>query len=90
RFMSSFGLTSAFAVAVSLLVSFTLTPMLAARLIKRKDEGKQTAEPQVTGDGMLGEHQPAHASHHDSKDVGWFRHLDRIYTAMLRFSMAHR
>jgi len=90
RFMSSFGLTSAFAVAVSLLVSFTLTPMLAARLIKRKDEGKQTAELQVTGDGMLGEHQPAHASHHDSKDVGWFRHLDRIYTAMLRFSMAHR
>jgi HAE1 family hydrophobic/amphiphilic exporter-1 len=90
RFMSSFGLTSAFAVAVSLLVSFTLTPMLAARLIKRNDEGKQTAEPQVTGDGMLGEHQPAHASHHDSKDVGWFRHLDRIYTAMLRFSMAHR
>ena len=32
RFMSSFGLTSSFAIAVSLLVSFTLTPMLAARL----------------------------------------------------------
>src|SRR5918997_3992263 len=28
RFMSSFGLTSSFAIAVSLLVSFTLTPML--------------------------------------------------------------
>src|SRR5436305_5838084 len=38
RFMSSFGLTSAFAIAVSLLVSFTLTPMLAARLIKRKGD----------------------------------------------------
>ncbi|MDX6695067.1 MAG: hydrophobic/amphiphilic exporter-1 (mainly bacteria), family [Blastocatellia bacterium] len=38
RFMSSFGLTSSFAIAVSLLVSFTLTPMLAARLIKRKDD----------------------------------------------------
>src|SRR5919202_1516793 len=36
RFMSSFGLTSSFAIAVSLLVSFTLTPMLAARLIKRE------------------------------------------------------
>ncbi len=36
RFMSSFGLTSAFAITVSLLVSFTLTPMLAARLIKWK------------------------------------------------------
>jgi HAE1 family hydrophobic/amphiphilic exporter-1 len=38
RFMSSFGLTASFAIGVSLLVSFTLTPMLAARLIKRKDD----------------------------------------------------
>jgi len=35
RFMSSFGFTSAFAIAVSLLVSFTLTPMLCSRFIKR-------------------------------------------------------
>ena len=34
RFMSSFGLTAAAAIAVSLIVSFTLTPMLAARWIK--------------------------------------------------------
>ena len=45
RFMSSFGLTASFAIAVSLLVSFTLTPMLAARLIKRK------AEPLPAGTG---------------------------------------
>jgi HAE1 family hydrophobic/amphiphilic exporter-1 len=38
RFMSSFGLTSAAAIAVSLLVSFTLTPMLAARWIKPPKE----------------------------------------------------
>ncbi len=37
RFMSSFGLTSAFAIGVSLLVSFTLTPMLASKLIKPRD-----------------------------------------------------
>jgi hydrophobic/amphiphilic exporter-1 (mainly G- bacteria), HAE1 family len=36
RFMSSFGLTSASAIAVSLIVSFTITPMLAARWIKAK------------------------------------------------------
>ncbi|MEO6050685.1 MAG: efflux RND transporter permease subunit, partial [Pyrinomonadaceae bacterium] len=36
RFMSSFGLTSAAAIGVSLIVSFTLTPMLAARWIKKK------------------------------------------------------
>jgi HAE1 family hydrophobic/amphiphilic exporter-1 len=34
RFMSSFGFTSAFAIAVSLLVSFTLTPMLCSRFLK--------------------------------------------------------
>jgi HAE1 family hydrophobic/amphiphilic exporter-1 len=34
RFMSSFGFTSGFAIAVSLLVSFTLTPMLCSRFIK--------------------------------------------------------
>ncbi|MCU1325930.1 MAG: acriflavin resistance protein [Bryobacterales bacterium] len=33
RFMSSFGFTAAFAIAVSLLVSFTLTPMLTARFV---------------------------------------------------------
>jgi HAE1 family hydrophobic/amphiphilic exporter-1 len=39
RFMSSFGFTAAFAIAVSLLVSFTLTPMLCARFIKPKVGG---------------------------------------------------
>jgi HAE1 family hydrophobic/amphiphilic exporter-1 len=46
RFMSSFGLTSAAAIAVSLIVSFTLTPMLAARWIKphKKNEEEAAAE----------------------------------------------
>ena len=49
RFMSSFGLTSAFAIIVSLIVSFTLTPMLAARIIrwKKPEEGDGRQE---TGD----------------------------------------
>ncbi|HEY2842931.1 MAG TPA: efflux RND transporter permease subunit [Bryobacteraceae bacterium] len=34
RFMSSFGLTASFAIAVSLLVSFTLTPMLCSRFLR--------------------------------------------------------
>ncbi len=43
RFMSSFGLTSACAIAVSLLVSFTLTPMLCSRFVKKpeKDHGSK-------------------------------------------------
>jgi HAE1 family hydrophobic/amphiphilic exporter-1 len=39
RFMKSFGLTMAFAIMVSLLVSFTLTPMLSARWLKVKRDG---------------------------------------------------
>jgi HAE1 family hydrophobic/amphiphilic exporter-1 len=40
RFMKSFGLTMAFAILVSLLVSFTLTPMLSARWLKVEKHGK--------------------------------------------------
>ncbi|MDP9053457.1 MAG: efflux RND transporter permease subunit [Acidobacteriota bacterium] len=43
RFMSSFGFTCAFAIAVSLLVSFTLTPMLSSRFIKPVTAGKTDA-----------------------------------------------
>ncbi|MBI2212995.1 MAG: efflux RND transporter permease subunit [Acidobacteria bacterium] len=37
RFMYGFGVTMAAAVAVSLLVSFTLTPMMASRFLTKKD-----------------------------------------------------
>ncbi|MFO0611020.1 MAG: efflux RND transporter permease subunit [Polyangiaceae bacterium] len=36
RFMNSFGLTMAFAIGVSLIVSFVLTPMMASRMLKKK------------------------------------------------------
>lgn len=85
RFMSSFGLTAAFAVLVSLIVSFTLTPMLAARLIKRKPESSEKIMDELKGDGMI--ETPAS---HDTKHTGWFRYVDAIYASMLRFSMAHR
>src|SRR3954463_12216334 len=39
RFMKSFGLTMAFAIMGSLLVSFTLTPMLSARWLKVEKDG---------------------------------------------------
>ena len=39
RFLKSFGVTMAFAIAVSLLVSFTLTPMLASRWLDEKIHG---------------------------------------------------
>jgi HAE1 family hydrophobic/amphiphilic exporter-1 len=68
RFMSSFGLTSAFAIAVSLLVSFTLTPMLSARLLKKPKAGQV----------------------HDSKESRFYRPIDRTYTWLLEWSLAHR
>jgi hydrophobe/amphiphile efflux-1 (HAE1) family protein len=39
RFLRSFGLTMGAAIAISLLVSFTLTPMLASRLLKLPPAG---------------------------------------------------
>jgi multidrug efflux pump subunit AcrB len=98
RFMSSFGLTAAAAIAVSLLVSFTLTPMLAARWIKVKEEEPLPAEPEAavataadaTPEEFVPEiiHEKAHKS--SSKESRWYRPIDRTYTWMLRWSMAHR
>ena len=58
RFMTSFGFTMSFAILVSLLVSFTLTPMLAARWIKMKPrredaEGHVIAEQTSQGLAVL-------------------------------------
>jgi HAE1 family hydrophobic/amphiphilic exporter-1 len=41
RFLYQFGLTAAVAVLVSLLVSFTLTPMMSARLLRGSGNGHQ-------------------------------------------------
>jgi HAE1 family hydrophobic/amphiphilic exporter-1 len=73
RFMRSFGLTMAFAVMVSLLVSFTLTPTMSARWLKVK--------PRT-------EDEDHHV--HDSKHTRIFGPIDRLYTRMLEWSMAHR
>ncbi len=95
RFMSSFGLTASFAVGVSLLVSFTLTPMLAARLIKRK-KVRQADTEAAAPSGILADesmekgHDKAPPTEHLSKDAGWFRHLDSFYTWLLQFAMGHR
>src|SRR6476659_4837867 len=79
RFMSSFGLTSSFAIAVSLLVSFTLTPILAARLIKRSNDAEE---------GTFEKHtEPAD---HGSKESRFYAPIDRTYTRLLSWSMAHR
>lgn len=50
RFMSSFGYTAAFAIMVSLLVSFTLTPMLSSRFVRASShQDKQKASSKDRG-----------------------------------------
>ncbi len=128
RFMSSFGLTSSFAIAVSLLVSFTLTPMLAARLIKRKDDplpaavGSEPSESEdtialanesrvtaseaeplknieddesawaagATAEGARTVKPDVPRDERSSKESRFYRPIDRSYTAMLKWSLAHR
>lgn len=93
RFMSSFGLTAAAAIAVSLIVSFTLTPMLAARWIKRndRDDVGGEAEPveHPTGEITMAEEVGTPAGH-DSK-AGWvYSRIDAGYTFLLKLSMRFR
>src|ERR1044072_5134829 len=98
RFMSSFGFTSSFAIAVSLLVSFTLTPMLAARMIKRKVKKERSPEASVDPNRSqaaekrelsISEFKDKYAQA-QSKESRFYRPIDRFYTRMLRWSMAHR
>src|SRR5262249_19678840 len=46
RFFSSFGITTAIAILFSMLISFTLTPMLCSRFLKlqRRGEGHRSAK----------------------------------------------
>jgi hydrophobic/amphiphilic exporter-1 (mainly G- bacteria), HAE1 family len=76
RFMTSFGFTMSFAIMVSLLVSFTLTPMLASRWIKMKPQ-------RIDAEGHA-------VSEHTSRENRFFAALDSNYTAILRWSLAHR
>ena len=95
RFMSSFGFTASFAIAVSLLVSFTLTPTLAARMIKRKKSGPGMRHREVS-ESPDGERRGSLAEFKDkyeqasSKQSRFYRPIDRTYTWMLKWSMSHR
>ncbi len=74
RFFSSFGLTVAFSIAMSLFVSFTLTPMLCSRFL--------VLESHESSDGG-----PAVAS---SKNGWIYRLVDSFYGFTLRWALRHR
>jgi hydrophobe/amphiphile efflux-1 (HAE1) family protein len=74
RFLYQFGLTAAVSVLVSLLVSFSLTPMMCARLLRAEDAASGHA-----GEGA-----------HASSRGGFYAWLDRGYVWSLALSMRHR
>jgi hydrophobic/amphiphilic exporter-1 (mainly G- bacteria), HAE1 family len=89
RFFSSFGLTVAFSIAMSLFVSFTLTPMLCSRflvvsftLTAMLCSRFLVLEPQdKSGNGH---------SHASSKSGAVYRAVDSFYGVALRWAMRHR
>ncbi|HWM91638.1 MAG TPA: efflux RND transporter permease subunit [Thermoanaerobaculia bacterium] len=79
RFLFQFGLTAAAAVLVSLLVSFTLTPMMSARLLRAEDAA-----------GHGGDHGEDTAHGTAKSRGGFYGRVDRVYVRMLRLTMRHR
>lgn len=74
RFLYQFGITAAVAVLVSLLVSFTLTPMMSARLLGKGERNG--------GGGGEGEAPRSRA--------GFYRRIDEAYSRALDYSLRHR
>ncbi|HET9768480.1 MAG TPA: efflux RND transporter permease subunit, partial [Thermoanaerobaculia bacterium] len=75
RFLYQFGITAAVAVLVSLLVSFTLTPMMSARMLR--------AEDAAAGHG----HDAGHGA---ASRRGFYARIDALYTRMLTWAIGHR
>jgi HAE1 family hydrophobic/amphiphilic exporter-1 len=95
RYLNQFGWTMAFSVMVSMLVSFTLTPMLCSRLLGRMR--RKTGEAQPSPD--TSPESPAAAGHAtagvgahasattDNKLFAW---IDGIYGKLLEWALDHR
>jgi hydrophobic/amphiphilic exporter-1 (mainly G- bacteria), HAE1 family len=87
RFLYQFGITAAVAIMVSLLVSFTLTPMMSARLLRNADFGLRNDEENAPAAGI---NNPQSAIHIPQSRRGIYAWLDRGYARMLALAMRHR
>ncbi|UCG53499.1 MAG: efflux RND transporter permease subunit, partial [Candidatus Latescibacterota bacterium] len=88
RFFFQFGLTVVFATLFSLLVSFTLTPLLASRFFKgeRTDVEKPEVTPGVS-------HKPRRLGLLNRFEAGWDRFytaLEGLYKGSLGWTLKHR
>jgi HAE1 family hydrophobic/amphiphilic exporter-1 len=95
RYLNQFGWTMAFSVMVSMLVSFTLTPMLCSRLLGRMRSKAGEAQPSpdaspespaAAGSSSAG--VGAHAS--GATDNKSFASIDGIYGKLLEWALDHR
>lgn len=78
QFFKSFGITVASATLFSLLVSFTLTPMLASRFYKRETRREQHA------------HKPGFWDRRFAALEGFYKRLDERYRNVLGWSLDNR
>lgn len=77
RIFQSFGLTMAFAILVSLLVAFTLTPMLCAKWLRRPKQASDAPAELAVEAG------------HSAKS-GLFGRIEAFYGVVLGWSLRHR
>jgi HAE1 family hydrophobic/amphiphilic exporter-1 len=90
RFMSSFGLTMSFAIMVSLLVSFTLTPMMCARYLKLKAPKPEKIDPASGQSAYRAPSDAAAGPTHHGSSGGIQGAIENLYVKMLRWSLGHR
>ncbi|MCX5909741.1 MAG: efflux RND transporter permease subunit, partial [Deltaproteobacteria bacterium] len=91
RFFLQFALTIVFAVMVSLLVSFTLTPMMASIFLKTHK--KSIPNPLAAGAGTAGGHLPAREPiWKKAGDVMelYYKKLEKFYRRVLEFTLGYR
>jgi HAE1 family hydrophobic/amphiphilic exporter-1 len=95
RFLKSFGVTMSAAILVSMLISFSLTPMLAARWLKVKrratSNGTRHAPRDADPHAAREEHLGKPESNGDAGSRGGIYHvIESGYLALLRFSLRRR
>jgi hydrophobic/amphiphilic exporter-1 (mainly G- bacteria), HAE1 family len=90
RYVNQFGWTMAFSVMVSMLVSFTLTPMLSSRMLKRLAHKRETDSGDSQAARLESRSDSAKKEEHTSKDSRFFGWIDRSYGRILEWSLNHR
>jgi HAE1 family hydrophobic/amphiphilic exporter-1 len=89
QFLKSFGITMSATIMVSMLVSFTLTPMLAARWFRKKIRSEGEEKPDAHA-AHAGQHAAGQHAAGQSKSRGIYRVIEQGYLVMLTFSLRHR